>query len=132
MPSPATANQSPHLATTTAAAAPGVSVETEHSILRAQIPTQVRRHGRVRRTTISKNGDGLAQDLGRSACDSPGAFVLFCRDQRDGRDLHRLHNSDGVRRQRELRPFLFAASCTKYTEALRCYRNPRMQLFKIQ
>lgn len=41
MPSPATDNQSPHLATT----APGVSMETEQNILKAQIPTQVRRDG---------------------------------------------------------------------------------------
>lgn len=43
MPSPATDNQSPFLATT----APGVSMETEQNILRAQIPTQVRREREV-------------------------------------------------------------------------------------
>ena len=64
MPSPATDNQSPHLATT----APGVSMETEQNILRAQIPTQVRRDGRMRMwcTTFSKqrgtNGDGRTQN----------------------------------------------------------------------
>ncbi|TNN24750.1 hypothetical protein EYF80_065124 [Liparis tanakae] len=40
-PSPTADDQRPHVATT----APGVSMETEQSILRAQIPTQVRRDG---------------------------------------------------------------------------------------
>lgn len=44
MSSPATDNQSPHLATT----APGISMETEQNILRAQIPTQVRRDGNLK------------------------------------------------------------------------------------
>lgn len=44
MPSPATDNQIPFLATT----APGVSMETEQNILRAQIPTQVRQDGRLK------------------------------------------------------------------------------------
>lgn len=38
MPSPAADSHSPHFST----AAPGVSMETEHNVLRAQIPTQVR------------------------------------------------------------------------------------------
>lgn len=54
MSSPATDNQSPNLATT----APGISMETEQNILRAQIPTQVRRDGRLKMwcTTFSKQG----------------------------------------------------------------------------
>uniref|UniRef100_A0A3Q3IT96 GDNF/GAS1 domain-containing protein n=1 Tax=Monopterus albus TaxID=43700 RepID=A0A3Q3IT96_MONAL len=43
MSSPAADNQSPHLATT----APGVSMETEQNILRAQIPTQVNENDRL-------------------------------------------------------------------------------------
>lgn len=51
--SPATDNHSPHLATT----APGIAMETEQNILRAQIPTQVRREGRLKiwRTAFSKH-----------------------------------------------------------------------------
>ncbi|XP_035529527.1 GDNF family receptor alpha-4a [Morone saxatilis] len=56
MPSPATDNQSPHLATT----APGVSMETEQNILRAQIPTQV------------NENDRLWGDEGDSTLPSPG------------------------------------------------------------
>lgn len=52
MPSPATDNQSPFLATTP----PGVSMETEQSILRAQIPTQVRQERRREKLT---NGEVL-------------------------------------------------------------------------
>ncbi|XP_069392223.1 GDNF family receptor alpha-4a [Paralichthys olivaceus] len=56
MPSPATDNQSPFLATT----APGVSMETEQNILRAQIPTQV------------NENDRLWGDEGDSTLPSPG------------------------------------------------------------
>lgn len=41
IPSPATDNHSPHMATTTG----GVLMETEQNTLRAQIPAQVRRDG---------------------------------------------------------------------------------------
>lgn len=98
MPSPATDNQSPHLATTTT---PGVSMETEQNILRAQIPTQVRRNGRLKMwcTTFFKlrgtNGDGLTLNwvtqlqITRGVC-----FNL--RGAADGWDLENLHNSDSV------------------------------------
>lgn len=43
VPSPATDNHSPHLATTT----PGAIVETEQNTLRAQIPAQVRQTGGI-------------------------------------------------------------------------------------
>ncbi|XP_037652743.1 GDNF family receptor alpha-4a isoform X1 [Sebastes umbrosus] len=56
MPSPATDNQIPHSATT----APGVSMETEQNILRAQIPTQV------------NENDRLWGDEGDSTLPSPG------------------------------------------------------------
>ncbi|KAF0022034.1 hypothetical protein F2P81_025712 [Scophthalmus maximus] len=56
MPSPATDKQSPFLATT----APGVSMETEQNILRAQIPTQV------------NENDRLWGDEGDSTLPSPG------------------------------------------------------------
>lgn len=97
MPSPATDNQSPHLATT----APGVSMETEQNILRAQIPTQVRRDGRLKKScAFSKqrgtDGDGLTLNwvallqITRGVC-----FIL--QRAADGWDLHYLHNSDSVR-----------------------------------
>ncbi|KAF6718331.1 GDNF family receptor alpha-4, partial [Oryzias melastigma] len=43
MPSPAADSHSPHFST----AAPGVSMETEHNVLRAQIPTQVNENDRL-------------------------------------------------------------------------------------
>uniref|UniRef100_A0A3B5L7M9 GDNF family receptor alpha 4a n=1 Tax=Xiphophorus couchianus TaxID=32473 RepID=A0A3B5L7M9_9TELE len=56
MSSPATDSHSPHLATT----APGVSMETEQNVLRAQIPTQV------------NGNDRLWGDEGDSTLPSPG------------------------------------------------------------
>lgn len=57
MPSPAADSHSPHLST----AAPGVSMETEHNVLRAQIPTQVRWDEAV--TMFYPLADGLS-DVG--------------------------------------------------------------------
>lgn len=98
MPSPATDNQGPHLGTT----APGVSMETEQNILRAQIPTQVRRDRRLKKSCAAffkqrgTNGDGLSQNwvallqITRGVC-----FIL--QGAADGWDLHYLHNSESVR-----------------------------------
>lgn len=66
MSSPATDSNSPHLATT----APGVSMETEQNVLRAQIPTQVRRDGRLEMWCASfflKKWRGAGFDLGQAA-----------------------------------------------------------------
>ncbi|RVE56945.1 hypothetical protein OJAV_G00211300, partial [Oryzias javanicus] len=69
MPSPAADSHSPHFST----AAPGVSMETEHNVLRAQIPTQVNENDRL----WGDEGDSTLPSLSGGGVKLPHASPLL-------------------------------------------------------